>query len=152
MCIKAGGRLMQNYMMQSCGLKVLECLRDELYNKIINMPVAFYEKAQVGMLMSRVINDVGSIRGSLPSVIMIIRQVLVMAALLCVVYSQNWRLAIFSTIVLPLVFFPFFYFGRRLRKLGRKGQSVLASASVVLQEIFSGIRIIKAFSAEAREG
>jgi subfamily B ATP-binding cassette protein MsbA len=150
--IKAGGRLTQNYMMQSCGLLVLERLRDELYNKIIKMPVAFYERAQVGMLMSRVINDVGTIRDSLPAIIMIVRQVLIMAALLVVVYKQNWQLAIFSTIVLPLAFFPFFYFGRRLRKLGRKSQSVLAGASVVLQEIFSGIRIIKAFATEKKEG
>ncbi|MDR2826262.1 MAG: hypothetical protein LBV76_05650, partial [Deltaproteobacteria bacterium] len=152
MLLKAGGRLTQNYMMQSCGLGVLERLRDELYNKIINMPVAFYEKAEIGMLMSRVMNDVGQIRSSLPALIMIVRQLLVMAALLTVVYSQNWQLAIFSTIVLPLAFFPFFYFGRKLRKLGRKNQSILASASVVLQEIFSGIRIIKAFAAERREG
>ncbi|MDR2892807.1 MAG: ABC transporter ATP-binding protein/permease [Deltaproteobacteria bacterium] len=149
---KGGGRLVQNYMMQSCGLKVLERLRDELYNKIIKLPLRFYETTQIGMLMSRIINDVGTVRTSLPSAIMIVRQFLTMGALVGVAYYQNWKLAIVGTLVLPLAMFPFVHFGRRLRKLGRKGQAILSEATVILQEILSGIRVVKAFSMEASEG
>ncbi len=149
---KAGFRVIQNYVMQACGLKVLERLREELYRKIIFLPMKFYEEAQVGMLMSRVINDVLLIRASLPALIMLIRQVFTIIFLVCVAFYQNAFLAFWAVIVLPAALFPFVYFGRRMRKLSRKGQAKLADISVLLQEIFSGIRVVKAFSTEQSEG
>ena len=149
---KAGFRIIQNYMMQYCGLKVLETLRDELYRKIIYLPMKFYEGAQVGMLMSRVINDVILIRSSLPALVMFVRQVFTMVCLIGVAFYQNAELAFWAIIVMPIAIFPFIYFGRRMRKLGRKNQAKLADVSVLLQEIFSGIRVVKAFSTEEKEG
>ncbi|MDR2050759.1 MAG: ATP-binding cassette domain-containing protein [Deltaproteobacteria bacterium] len=149
---KGAGRVLQNYMMQYCGLKVLEKLRDELYNKIIKLPLRYYEGAQVGQLMARIINDVAMIRSSLPSVVMIIRQLLTMIGLMGVVFYQNFELALVATVALPLAFFPFIHYGRKLRRLGRHGQAIYADASVLLNEILSGIRVVKAFSTEKEEG
>ncbi len=149
---KATFRVVQNYVMQSCGLKVLERLREELYRKIIYLPMRFYEEAQVGMLMSRVINDVVLIRASLPALIMLVRQVFTIIFLVGVAFYQNAFLAFWAVVVLPAALFPFVYFGRRMRKLSRKGQAKLADISVLLQEIFSGIRVVKAFSTEQSEG
>ncbi len=149
---KAGFRVVQNYIMQSCGLKVLERLREEMYRKIICLPMKFYEEAQVGMLMSRVINDVVLIRASLPALIMLVRQVFTVIFLVGVAFYQNAYLAFWAVVVLPAALFPFVYFGRRMRKLSRKGQAKLADISVLLQEIFSGIRVVKAFSTEYVEG
>lgn len=149
---KASFRIIQNYVMQYCGLRVLEQLRDELYRKIIYLPMKFYEGAQVGMLMSRVINDVVLIRASLPALIMLARQVVTIVFLISVAFYQDASLAFWAIIVMPLALFPFVYFGRRMRKLSRKGQAKLADISVLLQEIFSGIRVVKAFSTEEREG
>ncbi len=149
--IKAGTRIMQNYLMQFCALRVLETLREQLYTKIIMMPLRFYEGAQVGMLMSRIIGDVVSIRTSMPAVIMMARQVITMASLIVVVFYQNAKLAVWAVIVLPLAFFPFLYFGRRVRKLSKKNQAKLGDVSSLLQEILSGIRVVKAFSTERQE-
>lgn len=148
---KAGGRLVQNYLMQYCGLKVLETLREELFNKIIYLPMHFYEKTQVGMLMSRVINDVTAIRTSLPALVMIIRQVITMICLIGVAFYQNTTLAFWAIVVLPIAFYPFIYFGRRLRRLGRSNQAKLADISTLLQEILSGVRVVKAFCTEKKE-
>ena len=148
---KVSFRTIQNYVMQYCGLKVLERLRDELFQKMIFLPMRFYEGAQVGMLMSRVINDVVLIRASMPALIMLVRQVFTVIFLICVAFYQDSFLAFWAIIVMPVAFFPFIYFGRRMRKLSRKGQAKLADISVLLQEIFSGIRVVKAFSTEERE-
>jgi len=148
---KVSFRTVQNYVMQYCGLKVLERLRDELFQKMIFLPMRFYEGAQVGMLMSRVINDVVLIRASLPALVMLIRQVFTVAFLIGVAFYQDSFLAFWAIIVMPVAFFPFVYFGRRMRKLSGKGQAKLADISVLLQEIFSGIRVVKAFSTEKRE-
>ncbi len=149
--LKVSLRTVQNYTMQYCGLKVLERLRDELYRKIIYLPMKFYEGTQVGMLMSRIINDVVVIRSSMPALVMLIRQLFTIAGLIFVAFYRDAYLAFWAVIVLPLAFYPFVYFGRRMRKLGRKGQEKLADISVLLQEILSGIRVVKAFSTEERE-
>ena len=149
--VKVAFRTVQNYVMQYCGLRVIEHLRDELFRKMIYLPMRYYEKAQVGMLMSRVINDVVLIRASLPALIMLIRQVFTMVFLVGVAFHMNAVLAFWALIVMPAALLPFVYFGRRMRKLSRKGQVKLADISVLLQEIFSGIRVVKAFSTEERE-
>lgn len=148
---KVAFRTVQNYVMQYCGLRVIEQLRDELFGKIIYLPMRYYEQAQVGMLMSRVINDVVLIRASLPALVMLIRQVFTMVFLVGVAFHMNALLAFWAIVVLPIALLPFIYFGRRMRKLSRKGQVKLADISVLLQEIFSGIRVVKAFSTEKRE-
>jgi subfamily B ATP-binding cassette protein MsbA len=93
---------LQNLLMKRSGLLVLEDLRNALYDKIIGLPLTFFEENQVGMLMSRIINDVLLIRMSLPAVIMLVRQVLTMAGLLFVIFYRDWRLACWAMLVLPL--------------------------------------------------
>lgn len=149
--LKGIGRYFQNYLMNYCGLRVLERLRDELFTKMILLPLKFYESAQVGQLMSHITNDVTMIRNSLPSMVMIIRQILTMFGLIGVVFYQNPRLATYAVLVLPLAALPLILFGRKLRKLGRRNQEMLADISVILQEVFSGIRVVKAFATEKKE-
>lgn len=148
---KTGFRFGQNYFMQSAGYFVLQKLRDEMFSKIICLPVKFYENNQIGKLMSLVLNDVGMIRSSLPDVIMIIRQVFTMFALIGVVFYQDAGLAFWAVLVLPVCFFPFFYFGRRIRKLSRKDRTRQDDVSILIQEVFSGIRIVKAFATQDQE-
>lgn len=149
--VKGLGRYFQNYFMQYCGLLVLETLRDELYNKIVFLPVKFFEDNQVGMLMSRITNDVGNIRSSLPALVSIVREFMTMLGLLVVVFYQNWYLALWAVLVLPLGVYPFVYLGKKLRKLGKKSQITMADVTSFLQEVFSGIRVVKAFAAEGYE-
>ena len=149
--ISATTRLLQNYLMQYSGLKVLEVLRDEMYGKIIMLPLRFYEGARIGVLMSRIINDVALIRASMPALVMFARQIITLLSLMAVVIYQNAALAFWALVVLPLAFLPFVYFGRRMRRLSREGQEKMGDVSALLQEMLSGIRVIKAFGTEQRE-
>lgn len=150
--VKGTAQYLQNYLMKWAGLQVLETLRNELHTKMIFLPIKFFEDNQVGMLMSRIINDVLLIRMSLPAAVMVIRQILTMVVLMGVVFYRDWQLAFWAVLVLPAAIYPFFFFARKLRKYGRRNQSKLADISTVLQETFSGIRVVKAFAAEKREG
>lgn len=149
--LNAVTRLLQNYLMQYSGLKVLEVLRDEMYGKIIMLPLRFYEGTQVGKLMSHIISDVTLIRSSMPALVMLVRQVITLISLLFVVFYQNFQLALWAAIGLPLAFLPFIYFGRRMRMLSRKGQAQMGDISALLQEMLSGIRVVKAFGTEDLE-
>ncbi len=149
---KAGGRYIQNYFMRYSSLKVLEQLRNELYDRMVLLPMKFFEREQVGNLMSRIIQDVALIRSSLPAVVRIIREFFTIIVLMGVVFYQDWYLALWAVLALPIAGFPIVFFGRKLRKLGRKNQGILADISVFLQEVFSGIRVVKAFHTEQKEG
>lgn len=149
--LKGLGRYIQNWCTNYSGLRVLEKLRQELFRRIIFLPLSFYEEAQVGTLMSRIINDVAMIRQSLPSLVQILRQVLTMLGLLWVVFEQNFRLACWAVVVLPVAGIPFAMFSRALRRYGRRNAEVMAGISGKLQEMLSGIRVIKAFATEKEE-
>ncbi len=149
--IKGVGRYIQNWCMNASALRVLETLRQELFHKIIGLPLKFYEGAQVGVLMARILNDVMMIRQSLPAFVQMVRQTLTMAGLIVVVFQQNWRLACWALVVLPLAGAPFIWFSRALRRFGRRNAQVNADVSGMLQELLSGIRVIKAFATEKQE-
>lgn len=148
---KGIGRYSQNWCTNYSALRVLEQVRQELFRKILMLPVHFYEGTQVGMLMSRIINDVGMIRQSLPAVVQILRQSLTMLGLLVVVFQQNFELACWALLVLPLAGFPIILFSRALRRYGRRNAEANADISGILLEILSGIRVIKAFATEKEE-
>lgn len=149
--IKGVFRYLQNYEMRLAGLKVLETLRNELVTKMMRLPVRFFEDNQVGMLMSRVIMDVNQIRNSLPSLVMMVRETMSMGFLIGVAFYQDAFLATMALVVLPLAVYPIVYFGKKLRAIGRRNQSKISDISVLLQEVFSGIRVVKAFANEPRE-
>ena len=151
MTLKGVFRYLQNYLMNYCGLKVLESLRREIYSKVVRLPMAYFEGAQVGVLMSRILNDVLQIKESLPAFVMLTREFFSILILIGLVFYRNAALAMWAVLVLPLAFFPFLTISRKLRKLGRQAQSKVADLSVFLQESFSGIRVIKAFANEKPE-
>jgi len=144
-------QFLQNYLMNYCGLRVLQQLRNELYFKFTSLPVKFFDHNRVGMLMSRIINDVNLLKSSLPHFIDLIRDFLTMLGLLVVLFYQDARLATISLIIFPLAVYPFIHFSSRIRKLGRKNQIRLSRITGFLQETLSGIKVIKAFAAEPRE-
>jgi len=149
--VKGIFRMIQIYQMQYSAFKVLEQLRNELYIKMIRLPMEFFERNQVGMLMSRIVNDVNLIRNSIPEVIMLLRQILTMFVLVFVAFYRDAYLATFAILVLPLALFPVVYFGKKLRRVGRRNQEKIADISTILQEIFSGIGVVKAFANEPTE-
>ncbi|GAB7022263.1 ABC transporter ATP-binding protein [Salidesulfovibrio brasiliensis] len=149
--IKSIFRFTQTYLMNTTGLLVLERLRNEMFSRIIYLPMRFFEESQVGMLMSRILGDVNGIRESVPTMVMAIREVITCIGLVGVVIYQDWKLAIIALIVLPVCAVPIVHFGKRLRKLGRGLQVQIADINSVVHECLSGVRLIKAFHTEQKE-
>lgn len=149
--VKSIFRFTQVYLMNVTGLLVLDRLRNEMFSRIVVLPLRFFEDSQVGMLMSRVLGDVNGIRESVPTLVMGIREIISIIGLVGVIFYQDWKLAIISIFVLPLCAVPIIHFGKRLRNLGRRLQAQGAEINSVVQESLSGIRLIKAFHTEKKE-
>ncbi|MFW6036531.1 MAG: ABC transporter ATP-binding protein [Desulfonatronovibrio sp.] len=141
----------QNFQMNYCGIRVLGQLRRELYFKMIALPVRFFEDNRTGMLMARITSDVNLLAVSLPKLVELVRHVLTMIVLIGVVFYRDPVLATLSLIIYPMAIYPFVYFAKKLRKMGRKTQTKISDITNFLQETFSGIRVIKAFSNEKGE-
>ncbi len=141
----------QVYVMNSTGILVLKDMRRDLFDKIIRLPMPFFAESQVGMLMSRIVSDVVAVRQCLPSVIMFVRQIFTLIGLIGTVIYLDAYLAFWSLVVMPVAIYPIVFFGKKIRKYGRKMQAELSGVNVVLEESFSGIKVIKAFANEVRE-
>lgn len=88
---KGVGLFIQKFLMSYCGLKVLERLRYELFAKIICLPVDFFGETRVGMLMSRIINDVNLISSSLPELLRIMQHSLTMIGLIGLIIYRHTK-------------------------------------------------------------
>ncbi len=151
MCLKGVFRFIQVYAMNTAGLYAINDVRKELYNRILTLPMSFFNDTQVGMLMSRILNDVGLVRASLPSLVMLVREICTVIGLTGYIFYLDWKLALWGTLIMPAALYPFISFSKRLRKLARKTQASVSDVSVFIQEGLSGIKVIKGFATEGAE-
>lgn len=141
-----------DYYLKSVGLSIVAHLREQLYNHIQDMPLAFFDSNSTGVLMSRITNDVNEIQSAVTRGFTgLIRDSLSVVGLIFVVFYQDWKLAVIAVLVLPLAIYPLFKFGSKLRKLATKGQETMAQMNTILHETFTGVRIVKAFVMEDYE-
>jgi subfamily B ATP-binding cassette protein MsbA len=142
----------QNYLMNYVGNQVVTNIRQELFGKLIRLPVPYHDVNTSGRLVSRVVNDVTLIANAVAGVLKdVFSQGLTFLAMMGVIFYQNWRLAGLSVIVIPLAVFTVVRIGKRLRTLAARGQERMGDMASTLQETFSGIRMVKAYGREEAE-
>ncbi len=137
---------------QFVGLSAVTALRNQVYARLIRQPVGFFEHNPTGRLMSTVISDVERIRGALSEWFAdFFRHTFSFFGCVVVLFLIDWKLALLSLVILPLVVVPVGKLGRRIRHSVQESQSRLADLSQILQETITGNRVVKAFGMEAFE-
>jgi len=150
--IKGAGRFGQSYLMASVGERVIARIRRDLYAHIQGMPLSFFASLHSAELMSRVVTDVNRLARLASTVlVMAVRQVGTIIALLIVMFAREWVLALIAVAVFPAVGATVRAIGRKLYKINRRSQEKIAELNVVLQESFTGTKIVKAFGRERLE-
>ncbi|HET8575604.1 MAG TPA: ABC transporter ATP-binding protein [Methylomirabilota bacterium] len=150
--LKGAGRFGQSYLMAAVGEKVIARLRRDLYAHIQGMPLSFFASLHSAELMSRVVTDVNRLARLASTVlVMAVRQVGTIVALLVVMVMREWVLTLIAVAVFPAVGATAQAIGRRLYKINKRAQEKIAELSVVLQESFTGTKIVKAFGRERLE-
>ena len=148
---KSGFLFMQGFLMSYIGNKVIEKLRNETFEKMVRLPVKYYSNQSTGVLMSRITNDINLVQSSIPTIISMFRAVLTMVGLIGVIIYMNYQLALIALVLYPIFIFPLSIISKKLRKYSHLGQERMGDLTSVLQESFSGIRVVKAFVAEEKE-
>ena len=150
--IKGLARYGQSYLMRSIGQKIITKIRNELYEHIQKMPLSFFHNTPSAILMSRITNDV-TMLGHVSSQVVadFFRQSFTFFILLCLTFYREWKLAAIALVVFPFIGIFIVSIGRKLRVLSRKNQEKMADLNIILQETFTGNKIVKAFGMEDYE-
>jgi subfamily B ATP-binding cassette protein MsbA len=142
----------QNYLMNYVGNQVITDIRQELFGKMIRLPVKYHDANTSGRLVSRVVNDVTLMANAIGGMLKdVFQQGLTFLVMLGVIFYQNWRLGGLSVIVIPLAVMTMIRMGKRLRSLAASGQERMGDMASTLQETLSGIRMVKAYGREEAE-
>jgi subfamily B ATP-binding cassette protein MsbA len=150
--IKGIAEFFGNTSIQYVGHAAVTDLRNQVYARLIHLPVGFFQEHATGRLMSAVISDIERVRAALSEWLAdFFRQAFTLLALIVVLVYLDWRLAVGSLVLLPLVVLPVGRLGRRIRAAVTNSQSRLADLSQILQETISGNRVVKAFGMERFE-
>jgi ATP-binding cassette, subfamily B, bacterial MsbA len=139
-------------LIQYVGLSGVTDLRNQVYAKVIQQPVGFFHDHPVGRVMSAVINDIEQLRSTFSDYLAdFFRQSFTLVTFVTVLLLINWRMAVGSAVLVPLVVLPVRKLARRIRGSTQESRSRLADLSQLLQETISGNRVVKAFGMESFE-
>ena len=141
-------RFLAMYFMAGLRVGAVRGIRNDVYNKMLILPAAFYTRNKKGDIMARVTTDVQEVEYSIMNYLeMIVRDPVTIIAYLLFMVSISARLTLFVLIVLPLTGFIIGRIAKVLRKESKVGQNKFASLLSIVEETISGLRIIKAFNA-----
>jgi subfamily B ATP-binding cassette protein MsbA len=150
--VRGLGRYGQEYFMNYISEDIIRRLRNELYDRIQDLPLAFFQKESTGGLMSRITIDVNMLKNMVSMAVnSTLQDMSTIVGLTAVIFYQNWRMAIIAFIILPVAFFPVFEFGRRVRQVRTDCQKAMADLNAFLHETLAGNKIVKAFGMEHHE-
>src|SRR3989454_4589914 len=150
--IGAVSSYVQSVTTTSVGQWVMHDLRSTLYHHIQRLSLSFHDQSQTGDLISRVTNDIDTIQGFITSTLTdVILDILTLASMLAVMTYINWRFTLIALSVAPFLFIFVYKYSHRIKKASRavrKKESEIVSKT---QEVFSSIRVVKAFAREKYE-
>jgi len=142
-------RYLNDYFMRTAAQLAVQDVRNEIFKKNIFLDLQFFNRNQTGSLMSRITNDVAMMQDGVGGIVTgVFRDTIGLVSLLGVIFYRDWQLALISILVIPLSIYPAQILGKKIKLNARKGQEEAGDFTSILQEVLSGIKIVKAFSLE----
>ena len=138
-----------NYYMVPIRTGVLRDLRQQLYDKILSLPMGYFTEARRGDVISRMTNDVGEVEGSIMSALDILFKDPVMILIyLITLLVISWQLTLFVLLLMPVAVFLIGRIGRSLKRASTRGQEQNAEILSSIDETLLGLRVVKGFNAQ----
>ena len=132
--------------------KSMALLREDVFQKVLQLPLAFFEKRRVGELLSRITSDITQIQGVFSITLAeFLRQIIIFVGGTVYILFTVFKLALISLATFPFVIIAAMFFGRYVRKLMKQRQDQLAESNVVVEESLQNIQTVKAYTSEAFE-
>jgi subfamily B ATP-binding cassette protein MsbA len=137
------------YQMSWVSLRVLNDIRSKLFGSIVSQSMEFFDQARTGRLMSRVMNDTKVAQSTLSQLsVNLFKQPIALVTGMAAVLYIDWKFSLITLVLFPICIIPVAIYGRKVRKAGKAEEQLAGEMNVILQETFSGIRVIKSFARE----
>ncbi|MBW6459716.1 MAG: ABC transporter ATP-binding protein/permease [Bacteroidales bacterium] len=141
-------RFLAMYFLAKVRVYAVKDLRDDLYNKLLVLPLSFYNQRKKGDIITRITTDVQEIDFSIMHYLEIIfRDPVTIITYYLTMMIMSPQLTLFVTILLPVAGYVIGLIGRNLKKESKAGQARYSGLLSIIEETISGLRIIKAFTA-----
>jgi ATP-binding cassette, subfamily B, multidrug efflux pump len=148
--IQLGANIIRVRLMSRVGQHILYDVRTAMFNHLQKLSLSFYNRYSVGRVITRVINDVGTLREFVTwAVLAIVRNSLAIVGTLVAMLSLNVRLSLLTFTVLPLMIVATILFRRAARRNYRKVRAAVSWTNSVLAENVNGVRVVQAFSRQS---
>jgi ATP-binding cassette subfamily B protein len=142
---------LQTYYMQWTGQMVMFDLRSQIFRHLQSMHIGFYDRNPVGRLVTRVTSDVDALNEMFTAgVVSIFEDVFVLLGIIVIMMRMNWKLALITFAVLPIIFWATMIFSVKVRDSYRRIRVAIARINSYLQEAVSGMLVLQLFNREKR--
>lgn len=132
--------------------KALADIRHDIYQKIIWLPMSFFDSRRTGELISRITADVSTLQDTFTFTLAeLLRQILVLLIGVPLIFILTPKLTTFMLLTFPLLVLSALFFGKFIRKLSKKTQDQLAHTNVIVEETLQSIAVVKSFTNEIFE-
>ncbi|SOB94567.1 ABC transporter transmembrane domain-containing protein [Rhodobacter maris] len=147
----AVGTATRYWLVTRFGERVVSDIRKAVFDRVIGLSPAFYEKILTGEIISRITTDTTLIQSLIGSSVSVaLRNILILAGGLFMLLLTSAKLTGLVLLIVPLVIVPIIVMGRRLRRLSRENQDWIASSSGSASEALSSVQTVQAFTHEPR--
>ena len=142
----------EKYLTTSVGQWVMHDLRRMLYSHIQRLSLSFHDQMKSGDLISRVTSDIDAIQSFITSGLLgALVNILTLFGMMGVMFYINWKFTLIALSVAPALFLVVYSYTRRIKKAAREVRKKEGEILSVIQEVFSSIRVVKAFAREDYE-
>ncbi len=141
----------REYVMSSVQQKIMMRFRIELFDRIVVLPIKYFDENKTGYIMSRITNDVNNIEQSITLIVEMAQNLVYTIVFALALFYTNWQLAIVAIFIFALSGEISRKFGDKIRSYRHALTNTLAEISSFIQERISAIRIVKSFTREEKE-
>lgn len=147
--LKTGIGYLASYFIIPMRTGLVRDMRNQLYDKIVDLHLGFFQQQKKGDIMSRMMGDVTEVEVSIMSSIELLsKNPIMIIVYLSVMFVLSWKLTLFVLVVLPIAGFLMGRVGKSLKRKSKESQTQLGQLLSQIEETLSGLRVIKAFNAE----
>jgi len=144
-----GLNFLQKIIMEYTGYRMMNDLRLSLFGHIQHLSMSFFTQNPVGRLVTRITNDIQNMHELFTSIIsLVFKDLFLLVGIAVVLLVMNWKLALVSFLVLPLVAYTSLAFSGRIRDAFRALRIKVAEINTTLSEMIDGISVIQSFGKE----
>jgi subfamily B ATP-binding cassette protein MsbA len=132
--------------------RVIKTLREQVFEHILRQPISFFSARKTGAIISRITNDIDAVNVAFNrSFTKLIRDPVMIILYIFILFQISWQLSLIALVIFPLTTSAIQMIGRSLKRKSRRVQERISDITSNLQEVISGIKVVKAFGMEDYE-